>query len=107
MDESQSFRLTRRRSAPPAHIDQTVSDFDGVIYHISTPETKTQILLSVHIRCFKDLVQYGAEQVLQREYEQFVVAPEAGYDFSVLIDLEKLPAEQGSSQPSSILAFKS
>ncbi|KAF3360486.1 Actin-related protein 2/3 complex subunit 2 like [Verticillium longisporum] len=90
----QSVLTERFSGAPPAHIDQTVSDFDGVIYHISTPETKTQILLSVHIRCFKDLVQYGAEQVLQREYEQFVVAPEAGYDFSVLIDLEKLPAEQ-------------
>ncbi|CRK17502.1 hypothetical protein BN1708_017582, partial [Verticillium longisporum] len=79
----QSVLTERFSGAPPAHIDQTVSDFDGVIYHISTPETKTQILLSVHIRCFKDLVQYGAEQVLQREYEQFVVAPEAGYDFSV------------------------
>ncbi|CRK41021.1 hypothetical protein BN1708_008421 [Verticillium longisporum] len=94
----QSVLTERFSGAPPAHIDQTVSDFDGVIYHISTPETKTQILLSVHIRCFKDLVQYGAEQVLQREYEQFVVAPEAGYDFSVLIDLEKLPAEQEASK---------
>ena len=72
-----------------------MSDFDGVIYHISTPESKTQILISVQIRCFKDLVRYGAEQVLQREYGAFITATEAGYDFSVLIDLESLPAEKG------------
>lgn len=84
-----------QRSAPPVHIDQTVSDFDGVIYHISTPETKIKIQLSIQIRCYKDLVKYGAEQVLQREYGQYVVPPEPGYDFSVLIDLENLPAEKG------------
>ncbi|GJC80235.1 actin-related protein 2/3 complex subunit 2 [Colletotrichum liriopes] len=90
----QSVLTERFSGAPPAHIDQTVSDFDGVIYHISTPETKTQIQLSIQIRCYKDLVKYGAEQVLQREYGQYVVPPEPGYDFSVLIDLENLPEDK-------------
>lgn len=72
-----------------------MSDFDGVTFHISTPETKTQILVSLQIRCFKELVQYGAQDVLQREYGQYVVSPETGYDFSVLVDLENLPAEKG------------
>ncbi|KAI1170466.1 Arp2/3 complex [Nemania sp. FL0916] len=88
----QSVLTERFSGAAPAHIDQTVSDFDGVTFHISTPETKTQILVSLQIRCFKELVQYGAEDVLQREYGQYVVAPETGYDFSVLVDLENLPA---------------
>ena len=83
------------RDAPPTSIDQTVSDFDGVTFHISTPETKTQILLSIHIRCFKDLVQYGAEQVLRREFGDYVTSTEPGYDFSVLIDLENLPEGKG------------
>ncbi|KAK0656154.1 Arp2/3 complex, 34 kd subunit p34-Arc-domain-containing protein [Cercophora newfieldiana] len=90
----QSVLTERFSGAPPVSIDQTVSDFDGVIFHISTPETKTQILVSIQIRCYKDLVRYGAEQVLQREYGPYVVVPEAGYDFSVLIDLEKLPADK-------------
>ena len=84
-----------RLSAPPTSIDQTVSDFDGVTFHISTPETKTQILLSIQIRCFRDLVQYGAEQVLQREYGSYVTATEPGYDFSVMVDLESLPESKG------------
>ncbi|KAK4449512.1 Arp2/3 complex, 34 kd subunit p34-Arc-domain-containing protein [Podospora aff. communis PSN243] len=90
----QSVLTERFSGAPPVSIDQTVSDFDGVIFHISTPEVKTQIMVSIQIRCYKDLVRYGAEQVLQREYGSYVVPPEPGYDFSVLVDLEKLPADK-------------
>lgn len=89
---------TPYRRAPPVSIDQTVSDFDGVIFHISTPESKTKILVSIQIKCFKDLVKYGAEQVLNREYGQYVAPPEPGYDFSVAVDLEDLPAEKGMLQ---------
>lgn len=73
-----------------------MSDFDGVIFHISTPEVKTKILVSIQIKCYRDLVKYGAEQVLNREYGEYVVPAEAGYDFSVLVDLENLPAEKGT-----------
>ncbi|RCI14565.1 hypothetical protein L249_6376 [Ophiocordyceps polyrhachis-furcata BCC 54312] len=87
--------LTERFSGGPASsIDQTVSDFDGVTFHISTPESKTKILLSIQIRCFKDLVQYGAEQVLRREYGDYLAPVEPGYDFSVMIDLDKLPTDK-------------
>src|SRR6201996_6231473 len=85
--------LTERCSGttPPSSIDQIVSDFDGVTFHISTPTSKTQILISLSIKCFKELLQYGAEAVLQREYGNYITNPEAGYDFSVLVDLENLP----------------
>ncbi|PNS20201.1 Actin-related protein 2/3 complex subunit 2 [Sphaceloma murrayae] len=75
-------------------IDQVVSDFDGVTFHISTPESKTAILISIAVKCYKELVHYGAEDVLQREYGPFIVAPESGYDFSIQIDTNDLPAEQ-------------
>jgi actin related protein 2/3 complex subunit 2 len=71
-----------------------VSDFDGVTFHLSTPESKTKILISINVKCFKELVQYGAQEVLEREYGPYIVSPEPGYDFSVQIDLENLPAEQ-------------
>ena len=81
--------------AAPISIDQVVSDFDGVTYHISTLESKTKILISISVKCFQELLQYGAQEVLQREYGSYAVEPEQGYDFSVLVDLENLPAEQG------------
>jgi actin related protein 2/3 complex subunit 2 len=76
-------------------IDQVISDFDNVSFHVSTPDSKTKILISISLKCYEELVQYGAQQVLEREYGQFIVTPEAGYDFSILIDLENLPAEPG------------
>jgi actin related protein 2/3 complex, subunit 2 len=77
--------------ASPVSIDQIVSDFDGVTFHISTPTAKTKILLSLSIKCYRDLLQYGAQSVLQREYGDYSTDVEAGYDFSIMIDLEQLP----------------
>jgi actin related protein 2/3 complex subunit 2 len=84
-------------SAPPVNIDQTVSDFDGVTFHISTPESKSKILVSIQVKCYNELLQYGAQQVLEREYGPYVVAPEAGYNFSVQVDLDSLPDDKGKA----------
>lgn len=90
----QSVLTERFSGAPPVSIDQTVSDFDGVTFHISTPETKSKIMISIQIRCFQDLLRYGAEEVLNREYGPYVAPTEPGYDFSIVVDLEQLPAEK-------------
>lgn len=95
LPELRHARLTESRGAP-ANIDQVVSDFDGVTFHISTPESKTKILVSLQIKCFSELVQYGAQAVLEREYGPYIVSPESGYDFSVLVDLENLPEDKGT-----------
>ena len=86
-------------SAPPVNIDQVVSDFDGVTFHISTPEAKSKILVSISVKCYDELVNYGAQQVLEREYSQYIVEPESGYNFSVQVDLNDLPAEKGQCCP--------
>jgi len=80
--------------ATPTSIDQLISDFDNVTFHISTPTSKTQILISIAIKCWPELVKYGAEAVLEREYGPYIVSPEQGYDFSVQVDLENLPGTQ-------------
>ncbi|KAL1303643.1 hypothetical protein AAFC00_007000 [Neodothiora populina] len=90
----ESLLKDRFSGAAPTSIDQIVSDFDGVTYHISTPTTKTKILISLSIKCFGELVNYGAQAILEREYGPFIVQPESGYDFSIEVDLETLPAEQ-------------
>lgn len=71
-----------------------VSDFDNVTFHISTPSTKTQILVSISVKCYPELIKYGAQAVLEREYGPYIVQPEQGYDFSVQVDLENLPQSQ-------------
>jgi len=78
--------------ASPSSIDQVVSDFDNVTFHISTPESKSKIIISIAVKCFPELLKYGADAVLQREYGPLIVQPEQGYDFSIEVDLENLPA---------------
>ncbi|RPB26104.1 P34-Arc-domain-containing protein [Terfezia boudieri ATCC MYA-4762] len=90
----QTLLTERFNSTTPTSIDQIISDFDGVTFHVSTPESKTKILVSISVKCFSDLVKYGANDVLRREYGPYVVEPEVGYDFSIVLDLENLPATQ-------------
>ncbi|RDW78152.1 hypothetical protein BP5796_06004 [Coleophoma crateriformis] len=90
----QSVLTERFSGAPPVNIDQTVSDFDDVAFHISTPEAKTKIVVSISVKCFDELVKYGAQQVLEREYGSYVIPTEAGYNFSVQVDLENLPEDK-------------
>ncbi|KAK3716672.1 Arp complex subunit [Vermiconidia calcicola] len=89
--------LLRDRFAPdatPTTLDQIASDFDNVTFHISTPQSKTHLLISIRLKCYPELLKYGAQAVLEREYGPYIVEPESGYDFSVAVDLENLPESQ-------------
>lgn len=71
-------------------------DYDGVRFHLSTPERKTVLLLSMHIRCWAELVRYGANEVLNREYGALMKGQaESEYNVSLEIDLEQAPTEGG------------
>lgn len=49
------------------------------------------------IRCWDELLNYGAADVLKREYGSLVKAqPEAEYNATLEINLEDVPAEEGS-----------
>ncbi|KAI8982240.1 Arp2/3 complex, 34 kd subunit p34-Arc-domain-containing protein [Mycotypha africana] len=75
-------------------IEVRVADFDGVSYHISTPESKSVVHISLGWACSKELFNYGAQEILQREYGDLLApTPEEGYDVTLIIDLEKVPSE--------------
>jgi actin related protein 2/3 complex, subunit 2 len=69
-----------------------------VTFHLSTPESKSKILVSIQVKCFNELLRYGAQQVLEREYGPYVVEAENGYNFSVQIDLDNLSEDKGIYQ---------
>jgi len=82
------------KCAKPSSLDVTFVDFDNVRFHMSTPERKTVILLSMNIRCWNELAQYGASEVLRREYGALVKdQPEQDHHVSLEIDLEQVPPE--------------
>jgi actin related protein 2/3 complex subunit 2 len=82
--------------AKPTPIDVQFVDYDGVRFHLSTPESKSILVLSMHLRCWDELVKYGAQSVIQREYGQWL-APGVEHDYNVSLqfDLSRLPPEGG------------
>ena len=71
-------------------------DFDGVRFHLFTPEKKTVLQLSMNIRCWDELSAYGALDILRREYGSMILnTPEPEYNVSLQIDLEDLPLDEG------------
>ncbi|KAG8930979.1 hypothetical protein FRC03_005846 [Tulasnella sp. 419] len=78
----------------PSSLDVQFVDFDGVRFHMSTGERKTLLTLSMNIRCWEELVKYGALDVLKKEYGSYLKDPSAtepGYHVSLEFDLEQLP----------------
>ena len=80
----------------PSSLDVQFVDFDGVRFHLSTPERKTCLLLSMSIRCWDELVKYGVDNVLRREYgDRLQATAEPEYNVSLELDLEKFPPPGG------------
>ncbi|KAI9138583.1 Arp2/3 complex, 34 kd subunit p34-Arc-domain-containing protein [Paraphysoderma sedebokerense] len=74
----------------PESTDTTICDFDGVSYHLSTPQSKSILQLSIRMKCFPELLNYGVMELLQREYGQYLVSAEQGYDVSLAFNVETL-----------------
>lgn len=61
--------------------------------------------MSIH--CFKDLIKYGAQETLQKEYGEWLVrteaeGKEADYDVTLCIDLEKIPEDDGGCEATGV-----
>lgn len=52
------------------------------------------------IQCWSDLAKYGVNEMLESEYGEWLIRDgpekEQEYDVSLLIDLEKIPEEEGT-----------
>lgn len=82
----------------PSFVDVQFVDFDGVRFHISSVEKKTALSLSMSIRCWDELVAYGASEILHREYGRYLSdTVEPQYNVTLNIDLEQLPQDGGTS----------
>ena len=55
----------------PETVDVIAADFDGVIYHISTPHSKSLLQLSMSMKCYRECQLYGGDLVMKREYGEY------------------------------------
>jgi len=67
-----------------------------VAYHLESSKAGP-LTLSMDIRCWKELQQFGAMDLINREYGQWVRKgdPEADYSVTLEFDYEQLPKDQG------------
>jgi actin related protein 2/3 complex subunit 2 len=83
----------------PTAVDRIVSDFDYTTYHLTTPEDKTRLLISIQSRAFKDLQKYGALDKLKSVYGAYEApTTEPGYDYSLYLDLTSITGKQQQKQ---------
>ena len=70
-----------------------IADFDGVLYHISTPkDEKTKVQISISLKFYKELQSHGADECLRKVYGNLLMpTPEDGFDVSVQMDLSNIP----------------
>uniref|UniRef100_A0A1I7XK16 Arp2/3 complex 34 kDa subunit n=1 Tax=Heterorhabditis bacteriophora TaxID=37862 RepID=A0A1I7XK16_HETBA len=75
-------------------VDARFADFDGVLYHLSNPESnRSKIRLSISLKFFAELQQHGADALIHREYGPYLTTTEPGFDVSIQFDLSSLPAD--------------
>jgi actin related protein 2/3 complex subunit 2 len=67
------------------------ADFDGAVFHISSDaNSKNLVKISLQWRCAQDLLKNGGSDILKAEYGALLQgSPEAGYDATLVIDLEQ------------------
>ena len=70
-----------------------LADFDGVLYHISTPNNdKSKVQISISLKFYKELQSHGADELLGEVYGDLLLpTPEEGFDVSVQMDLSNIP----------------
>ena len=58
--------------AKPDNIDFTIADYDGAIYTLSNLEDRNKLYVSISMKFFDSLKKYGAEELLKREYGEYL-----------------------------------
>lgn len=74
-------------------VDVTFADFDSVLFHVANLNgDKTKVRISVSLKFYEELQQYGTDDLLKRIYGALLSStPEEGYSVSLLLDLENIP----------------
>jgi actin related protein 2/3 complex subunit 2 len=87
--------LLTKHFIKPTSNDQTLTDFDGVRYHVESSKTGP-LTLSMSINCWRELESYGASDILKREYGSFLQNEvEMGYNVTLAFSPDTIPQDEG------------
>jgi len=79
-------------------MEAIVADFDGVTFHLFTPDANAKNILniSISIKCFGELEKQGVQDILKTQYGKNLIAPENGYNATLQVDLASVPADKAA-----------
>jgi len=87
-------RFALAKEGKPAPIEMTCADFDGVIFHMYSPQDDKNILnLSIQTSAFATINKYGLQARLKQIYGPHLVgSPESGFNVTLTVNTAQLPA---------------
>jgi len=62
--------------------------------YLPTQIKKNLLNISISIKCFSVLRQYGADEILKKQYGNILVSPEQGYDVTLRVDCASPPSDK-------------
>jgi actin related protein 2/3 complex subunit 2 len=81
----------------PEAVEATIADFDAVTFHLFTDQNQKNLLnISISIKCFSTLRQFGVDEVLKKQYGNLLVSPEPGYDVTLQVNTAQPPQDKES-----------
>lgn len=92
----------------PNFLDIIFCDFDGVKFHLFTPDEANLAVvhLSLAWAVIPALKQRGGEAKLKKEYGQFLIGSEPGYDITLKVDVSAATPEQKTRLPFHLAMLK-
>jgi hypothetical protein len=87
--------LLTKHFAKPTSGDQTLTDFDGVRYHVESSKSGP-LTLSMSINCWRELEATGVSGILSREYGNYIRSDtSSGYNVTLEFTPETIPQDEG------------
>lgn len=78
-------------------VDAVIADFDAVTFHLKTDQEKKNVLyVSISMKCFSQLKQYGVDDILKQRYGNYLTSPESGYDATLKIDCDSVNGDKAA-----------
>merc|ERR1711991_618394 len=92
----------------PTFLDIVVCDFDGVKFHLFTPDESNLAIvhLSISWAILPFLLKNGGEAKLKKEYGNFLIAKEDGFDVTLRVDTSKVDGPQKARLPFHLAMLK-
>jgi len=79
-------------------VEAVIADFDGVLFHLFTDANSKNLLnISMSIKTWEELRKYGVDDIMKKNYSQYLTSAEQGYNFTLQIDCASPPQDRAAA----------